>query len=379
MFKTIKLIFAQPSSRIAATVFLALSAGLGAWYTRLPEIKASLDLSEAELGASLFFIPLGSATLLPFYSKIIGKLGDKKAIIISCLFFLALVSVPGMMTTQWHFMVSLYFLGLAIGLTDVSMNAEVTAIEKQFGVVIMSGCHGFFSLGGMFGALFGSLMIYLDISVTYQMVLLGVVLVLIMIPQFKHLINADEPEDHGSLTLPPRQVLVFAIIGLCIMMSEGGISEWSAIFLKEDLTVAGEYAGLGFAGFSLLMALGRFYGDGLGLKYGSKSLVLVGSGLAVAGLALVLVQSPIAAIVGFSIAGLGYSVIVPILFSSAAKVDGIRASRGIAAVASSGYIGMLTGPVVIGFVAEEFGLSNGFLFLLILTLIGLLLSFKAFK
>jgi len=360
-------------------VFLALSAGLGSWYTRLPEIKAGLGLSEAELGASLFFIPLGSASLLPFYSKIITRLGDRRTVVLSVLLFLGLITLPGMMTTQWQFMGSLYFLGLMIGLTDVSMNAEVAAIEKQKGIVIMSGCHGFFSLGGMIGALFGSLMIYLNVSVTMQMVCLGATLVFVMLPQFKQLIDADEPEEHGSLALPPKQVLLFAIIGLFIMMSEGGISEWSAIYLKDNLLVAGEYAGFGFAGFSFLMAIGRFYGDDLGIKYGSKSLVLLGVVLAVIGLALALVQSVWVSILGFSVAGLGYSVIVPILFSSAAKVDGIKASRGIAAVASSGYIGMLTGPVIIGFVAEEFGLANGFLFLLILTAIGLLLSTKAFK
>lgn len=379
MIKTIRLIFFQPSSRITATVFLALSAGLGAWYTRLPELKASLGLSEAELGACLFFIPLGSATLLPFYSKIITRLGDKKTVIISSLLFLGLIILPGVMTTQWQFMVSLYLLGLMIGLTDVSMNAEVAAIEKQQGVVIMPGCHGFFSLGGMFGALFGSLMIYLDVSITFQMVLLGLFLMALMLPQFKYLINAEEPESHGSFSLPPRQVLIFAIIGLCIMMSEGGISEWSAIYLKDDLFVAGQYAGFGFAGFSLLMAVGRFYGDDLGIKYGSRSLVLIGSVLAIMGLGLVLFQVSWMAILGFSLAGLGYSVIVPILFSSAAKVEGIRASKGIAAVASSGYIGMLIGPVVIGFVAESYGLTNGFLFLLLLTFTGLLLSFRAFK
>ena len=72
-------------------MFLALSAGLGSWYTRLPEIKATLDLSEGELDASLFFIPLVSASLLPFYFKIITKLGDRRTVVLFVMLFLGLI------------------------------------------------------------------------------------------------------------------------------------------------------------------------------------------------------------------------------------------------------------------------------------------------
>ena len=163
------------------------------------------------------------------------------------------------------------------------------------------------------------------------------------------------------------------------MMSEGGITDWATIFIKENLKVAGEYAGAGFAGFSLLMAVARFQGDSLHIRFGAKRLVIIGALIAVIGLFLVLLQTPLWAIIGFSLAGLGYSVIVPILFSAAAKQEGVKPSKGIATVASSGYIGMLAGPVLIGFIADSYGLVNGFTFLLGLTVLALLLSFRALR
>ncbi|MFT6872597.1 MAG: hypothetical protein ACJAVN_001608 [Roseivirga sp.] len=40
---------------------------------------------------------------------------------------------------------------------------------------------------------------------------------------------------------------------------------------------------------------------------------------------------------------------------------------------------MLAGPVLIGFIADSYGLVNGFTFLLGLTVLALLLSFRALR
>lgn len=381
MLKNIKLLLSFPESRAVALVFMSLAIAFGAFVTRLFEIKSKLNLSEAELGSALFFFPLGAATLLPFYSKIIRKFGERKTTSWAICVLLISMILPWYATNQVWLMASFYIVGLGMGLTDVSMNAEVAEIEKQKSRVIMSTCHGFFSIGGMIGAILSALFIAVSISLSYQMLIIALVLIAVLYPLFKNMINAashDEKESSG-FKLPTLKVLAFAIIGFCIMMGEGGITDWATIFIKEDLNVVGEYAGAGFAGFSLLMAVARFQGDRLHVKFGAKKLVLLGCSIGVIGLGLVLLQTPLWAIAGFSLAGLGYSVIVPILFSTAAKQDGVTPSQGIATVASSGYIGMLAGPMLIGFIAEGYGLVNGFTFLLILSCFALLLALRAFR
>jgi hypothetical protein len=58
-----------------------------------------------------------------------------------------------------------------------------------------------------------------------------------------------------------------------------------------------------------------------------------------------------ATVAGFALLGFGLSIMVPVLFSSAA--DGDRpAGPAIAAVAALGCVGMLVGPSLIGLVAE---------------------------
>ena len=78
------------------------------------------------------------------------------------------------------------------------------------------------------------------------------------------------------------------------------------------------------------------------------------------------------AIIGFSISGLGYSVMVPVIFSRAARNSGNSPSFGIASVATAGYAGFLIGPVIIGILSENFGLNLAFSFLIGLTIVALM-------
>jgi MFS family permease len=118
------------------------------------------------------------------------------------------------------------------------------------------------------------------------------------------------------------------------------------------------------------MAVGRFYGDLLIPKIGAASMVRWGGLLASFSLGTaLLVAMPGMAIFGFTLAGLGLSCIVPIVFSAAASIPGVSPGTGIASVSSVGYLGFMAGPPAIGFVAEEFGLSYGLSLVVVICLL----------
>ena len=134
-------------------------------------------------------------------------------------------------------------------------------------------------------------------------------------------------------------------------------------------------AGLGYAGFSLAMTLGRFYGDSIIPKYRQGNILKVCGIIATIGLAsAVVISNPVPAILGFTVSGLGFSLMIPVLFSAAATVKGIAPGTGIAMVATLGYVGFLIGPPVIGFIAEKANLNYGLGFVVLLTLIAVILS-----
>jgi len=360
-------------SRAVAFVFMSVAILFGAWVTRLPELKQGLGLSEGELGLALFAMPLGATLLLPFYTRIIDAFGERKSILTGLFSFLIAICLPNLMTGLAAFSLSLFLVGVAMGLTNISMNACASAVERLQKKSIMSSCHGFFSLGGMIGAATGALFIKAGMSPFFHIVFWSMILGLITLRLRNDLVNSGEQVGKsGGVKLPPRPVLGLAAIGFCIMLGEGAITDWSTLYLRDSLSAPGTIAGLGFAAFAGFMALGRFFGDQLVERTGSLKMLISGCLVGILGLILIQSGGYIMALVGFGAVGLGFSVIVPTLFSQSAKQKGVKSSVGIASVASSGYLGLLIGPVLIGFVAEHWGLSHGFAFLTVLTCLAFL-------
>jgi MFS family permease len=77
----------------------------------------------------------------------------------------------------------------------------------------------------------------------------------------------------------------------------------------------------------------------------------------VAGFALlVTVRVPDVGLIAFAVIGIGVSGIVPMAWSAASKKRPDSPGQAIAAVAACGYVGFLTGPVLISGLAQWFGL-----------------------
>jgi fucose permease len=140
------------------------------------------------------------------------------------------------------------------------------------------------------------------------------------------------------------------------MVAEGAISDWSGIYLRQNLG-AGDLAAIGYTGFALGMAAGRLGGDVLTARLGPGRLLRGGTALVAIALAGALaLGSPAAAVLGFVLAGLGLANAVPLLFSAAGRVP--PAGPSLAAVFTVGYTAFIAGPPVIGVLADAIGLPE---------------------
>jgi len=147
------------------------------------------------------------------------------------------------------------------------------------------------------------------------------------------------------------------VLAFCGLLAEGAIADWSAVYLRDTLRGGAPIAAAGFAAFSLCMAGGRFAGDRMVAYFGPRSVLRASSALAAIGLAVALaVGDPVAGIVGCGMVGLGISNVIPILFSAAGRVPGVQDGTALAAVATTGYFGLLAGPPLIGLAADLAGL-----------------------
>lgn len=358
---------------------MTINVLLGTWAIYIPTIKSKLGIGEGELGTAIFFMALGTLTMLVLAPMLIDRLGVGKATAYGIFIFLFTLIIPFIASSLSVLCLGMYLFGATSGFTDIAMNTLVTELEKKDHVAIMSANHGFFSIGGFFGAGIGSFFLEsVHIPINHLLVVIAIMLLLniFFVKEYFNIqavVEKEKKRFNWKYFLP---LLTLGIIGFFVMASEGAIVDWSALYLEKVSMANISMIGLGYTIFSITMALGRFLGDDISARFGSKQLILIGSFVALLGFGSVLLITPILAIIGFGLVGLGLSVIVPELFRIAGKTKGIEASQGISFIAGSGFTGFLIGPVVLGFLADISSLKLSFIALFCFVLMAILLSLR---
>jgi MFS family permease len=366
----------EPRARARLAVTIAFSihgAMLATWVSRIPQIKAHLGLDEAQLGLALLGAPIGAVIAVRGAGWVVGRWGSRAGVRAAALALCASLVLPALAWNMVSLMAVLVVLGTSLGLLDVAMNAQGVAVERAHHRPLMSGLHGAYSVGALVGAAMGSLVAKLGLPPLWHFAIAAAVLAAAGFAVFPWLLGptADVPSDQATGSAAPttmlarlrdslggfRAVLVLAIIGLCSFVGEGAVADWSGVYLRETLLADIGITGLGFAGMSVAMAVGRLIGDRLVEGLGPVVVVRAGSVLATAGMAIALsVPHPWVAIAGFTLFGLGIAPMAPVTFSAAGNLPGVRASAAISRVTSIGYLGFLGAPPAIGFLAQAFGL-----------------------
>lgn len=161
--------------------------------------------------------------------------------------------------------------------------------------------------------------------------------------------------------LPKGGVLIVGILCLLTFLAEGSVLDWSAVFLTSVRGADIGLAGLGYAAFAVAMTGGRLAGDRIRLWLGERRVILFGGLIGAVGFAVVLlVPSAHVGLVGYFLVGLGASNIVPVLFSAAGGTRDMPPGLAITAISTLGYLGLLAGPALIGFVAHLTSLTAAF-------------------
>ncbi|MEM1269963.1 MAG: MFS transporter [Bacteroidota bacterium] len=344
-----------------AVVFASNSFLFGSWLVRLPEIQASLGLSEGDLGLALLGLPLGSLLTMPMTGRWCARLGSGR-IAYGGLLVAAVATVLPVLAWNLGTLLAAFVLGgMANGLKDVSMNTRAAEVESALGQTIMASFHGFFSLGGLLAGAIGAGLAWLGWTPIEHVVctsaIAGVAALALRPGLYEDLGLPPQEGEEPAFALPNKAVAGLAALAFVTVFTEGTVSDWSTVYLGTTLAQPPALAGLGFSGFMGAMAIGRFTGDALTDRFGEVRIVQVGGALAAVGLAFGLWAGTLwSSVIGFVCVGLGYSGIIPILFRAAARTPGRPASIQLASVATMGYLGWFLAPPVVGFLAEAVGL-----------------------
>lgn len=348
--------------RAISTIFLLNGAGIGAWAVHVPTVQARAGFDTATLGLLLLTIAGGAMAAMPLCGALIARHGSRRLTLGSALLFpMMLAALVGASSAAFLFVFAFLF-GAINGTLDVAMNANATEVEKARGVPTMSSFHGFFSLGGLFGAALGGLMLEFGLDNGDGLgILAALMLVAVMLTVSSTLHVAPVPGEHGAgPRLPRGPALYLGLLALLCMAVEGALVDWSALVLRQQTGASAAQAALGFSLFSITMAACRFAGDSLVLRFGARG-VMVAGGLAMAAGVLLAVGTGnyLVSALGFGLVGLGAANVVPVIFTAAARTPGMAPGVGLATAATVGYSGLLLGPPVIGWIAAHAGLAVG--------------------
>jgi MFS family permease len=363
--------------RAAVTAYFCLfGVVLAAWITRIPAIKARLHLSDGVLGIALFAIPAGLLLVTLFAGRLVDTFGSARVIRVAGVGMALSLIPPALADSLGTLMAALFVFGVSAGALDVSMNANGVLVERARGRPVMSSLHAGYSIGALAGAVIGGLFAGAAIGPLPTFLAVGLPAAAVAVAAGPWLITEQRAGDAGAAEnraaadappgrsfrrgrplRPPMLIFLLGTVGLCGLLVEGATADWSAVYLHDNLGTTAGFAAAGFAAFSLAMTAGRLLGDWLAARFGPVNLVRVSGLVAAAGLAGGLISgSPVGGVAGFAVLGAGLACIVPQVFLAGGSADPARPGHGLARVVGVSYLGMVSGPVLIGGAATLVGL-----------------------
>lgn len=361
-----------------ALIFIALGLGFGAWAGSVPLVKTAFGLDALHLGGVLLAVATGSIVSMSRMGRVVAHHGARACAIAAGAGF-ALAFLPLLLASGWRFgafLACAALLGAAMGAMDVAMNAMASGIERSTGRSVMSRLHAGFSLGGFGGALVASTLLARGVHLAGLYAAAAVLVALPMTLAAWRARRADAPNPAptpaASTPPPDRVALPGAALGVVgaltalAMICEGAVGDWGGIFTTEALGAPPDDGPLGYAAFSATMVAMRLAGDRVRERFGATPLMAGGALVAMLGLlAVAAAPTPVWALAGFALTGIGLATLVPLAYSLAGQL-GERAAgeagaaRALARAASWGYGGFLLGPPLVSAVIAATSLRGGF-------------------
>ena len=225
----------------------------------------------------------------------------------------------------------------------------------------MSRFHAAYSVGGLVGAGLGAAAAASGMSARANFSIAAVVVVIGGVGPAERFASQSAVRATRELHVRRPQwswtLVALAAMAFGSFLAEGAANDWSAVYLHSAPGAPAGLAAVTYTVFSATMTAGRLVGDRLADRLGPVRLIRLSAGAAAVGFAVALIVGRVwAGLAGFAILGAGFSLIVPLVFTSASQLG--RAAPNLAFVTSCGYTGMLVGPGLIGGLAEAVGLPQ---------------------
>ena len=364
---------AETSVRVAhrsvlATFFLN-GLTMATWASRIPAIRADLDLGPGSLGLLLLSASGGAVLSIPSTGALVQRFGSRRVVVVA-----SLVAATGMVLVALGSSVvvslaltalGLFLLGVGNGAWDVAMNVEGAAVERRLGRSVMPRLHAAFSLGTVAGASVGALLGFAGVGVGPHL-LVGAVVVAslgrLTVQGFLAVVPREPgTPSHALAAWREPRTLVLGLMVLSLALTEGVANDWLGVGIVDGYDTEVWVGSAAFAAFVTAMTLGRIFGGTLLDRFGRP--VTLWATMVTAGIGVVMVvfgQVLVVVAAGILLWGLGASLGFPVGMSAAADDPG-RAAARVSVVSTVGYVAFLGGPPLLGFLGSHLGILHALL------------------
>ena len=369
------------SQRVALSIyFLLLGFWFASWASRIPSIKSNFNFDEAELGNLLLVMPISSLIGLPISGWLVSKFNSRMPLLISFILLSVSLLIIGFAGNIEQLVFGVALFSFCTRISNIAVNTQSLTLQKQRKKKIIGSFHGLWSLGGLVGALFSTLMVQLDVSMQDHFLYVGVFGLVLGIISFPFLIAKDRSEIGNKLILgkPDKYILYLGLMVFFGALCEGGMFDWSGVYFKE--VVGEDIFTLGYLLFMAFMALSRFYSDRLTDRIGMSKTYILGASIVTFGMLLAIIFPyywPV--LIGFSFVGIGVAAVFPMTFALAGSSKKYSPGMAISIISTYGIAGMLIGPPLVGYVAHVVGLQYAFILFIISGLMLIPLSQLFFR
>jgi MFS family permease len=295
------------------------------YVARLPDIRDEAGLSIAAMGLVMTVGNIaGLAAMLPS-AAVIRRWGSKRVMVVSSVAYVLTLPVLGSSNSPAMLVAAVVAMMVTNALVDVAVAMQSATFSAGRHYPAMSRLSGLYSLGTVGGGVVASAIVAAGFDVSIHLTALAVALAAALVFVSPGLLPTDErPTEHREGAGAPW--IVIAVLGVASALAvplDIVPGEWATFRVTDDLGGHESQAALAFVAFTIGMTSGRLAGDRATARLGPTRLLRGAVLLSTAGLVLAAAVPALAAVIaGCLLAGLGISVVSPLLTEAAGRTPG---------------------------------------------------------
>ncbi len=320
-----KTLAVEQELKLIKGLFFLFGLLIMSWVPRFPEVKANLKLTNGEFGSILSMGAVGNIVALLTVGHLVHKFGARWMLYIGAALLSISLSFLTHTTSSLVFLIFIIVQGAAISAFHISINTQGFFFQDRTKKQVITLLSGFWSSGALITSMIAGLLVDRVALGAYSNFLAVVCFILMAAIIFRispNLIQANtNPEsDHRARDMfkgfkIDKQVSAALLL---VIMLEYSVSDWAAIFVKEDMKIVGGIHTLPYILFTLAMIIGRLNLHNLLPKYTIDFLVVRAS--------LLSGFSFIAGIIGVSLVGTSNETLVIVILSISFTIAGLGSS-----------------------------------------------------